>query len=247
MRGPVRPIRRARARTRPRPARPGVPRAGSYVPAREPRTAAPAPEVRRDRSARFGEPELAPAPGQPDRASRAQAATYQRESWGQRRRRPRTGPPGPASPSSHPPPAGSTGRRARGQLRTSVRARQPRTAPPRHRAGRLAATAEQPRRSSTTRGVGLRPGALRRRVTRLPVGRAPTRADEPRVGRRRRPGGPPHSLASGLPSRRRSRMTRTAASASSTVTVNVWPSARRRITPSPRRTTTAVPFSGRQR
>lgn len=46
---------------------------------------------------------------------------------------------------------------------------------------------------------------------------------------------------------RRSRMNRTPASASSTVTVNVLPSPSLSTRPSPRRTTTAVPCSGRQR
>lgn len=79
--------------------------------------------------------------------------------------------------------------------------------------------------------------------TRHPVLRATFRYRDPAPYRDR----PPQCFVSGLRGRRRSRMTVTAASASSTVTVKVWPSQRRRTTPSPRRTTTAVPFSGRQR
>lgn len=62
-------------------------RVGISVAVRQPRLAAPAPEMRGDSTARSGGPGLAPAPGRLDRASCAQVATYQRDSGRQPHRR----------------------------------------------------------------------------------------------------------------------------------------------------------------
>ncbi|TQJ86151.1 hypothetical protein FBY22_4954 [Streptomyces sp. SLBN-31] len=81
----------------------------------------------------------------------------------------------------------------------------------------------------------------------LPRRHRQIRASEPATSDRLTPPPLRQWALPGVPGRRRALMTRTAVSALSTVIVKVWPSHSCRTTPSPRRTTTAVPFSGRQR